>query len=99
MRSIIINSRPPTTIHVNRPTLLPDLADGAHAIVARLAAVSPEIDAATLHRLAELGFIAGEPLQLLRRGPGGREPIAVLVGETMFALRLVEAQCVQVEPA
>jgi len=58
MRSIIINSRPPTTIHVNRPTLLPDLADGAHAIVARLAAVSPEIDAATLHRLAELGFIA-----------------------------------------
>jgi ferrous iron transport protein A len=36
-------------------------------------------------------------VQLLRRGPGGREPLAVLVGETMFALRLLEAQCIEVE--
>jgi ferrous iron transport protein A len=35
-------------------------------------------------------------VQLLRRGPGGREPLAVRVGDTQFALRLVEAQCVQV---
>jgi ferrous iron transport protein A len=84
---------------MSRPTLLPDLADGAHATVLRVAAASSEIDAAALHRLGELGFIAGEPLQLLRRGPGGREPLAVLIGETMFALRLLEAQCVQVQPA
>jgi ferrous iron transport protein A len=32
----------------------------------------------------------------LRRGPGGREPLAVLVGETLFALRWVEAQCIEV---
>ena len=83
---------------MHQPTLLADLADGAQATVLRLAARSPEVDAATLHRLAEIGFIAGEPLQLLRRGPGGREPLAVLVGETMFALRLVEAQCVEVAP-
>jgi ferrous iron transport protein A len=38
-------------------------------------------------------------VQLLRRGPGGREPLAVLIGETMFALRLIEAQCIEVEPA
>jgi len=38
-------------------------------------------------------------VQLLRRGPGGREPLAVLIGETMFALRLLEAQCVEVEGA
>ena len=81
------------------PTLLPDLANGARATVLRVVAASPEIDAAALHRLGELGFIAGEPLQLLRRGPGGREPLAVLVGETMFALRLIEAQCIQVQPA
>ena len=37
-----------------------------------------------------------EPVQLLRRGPGGREPLAVLIGETMFALRLLEAQCIEV---
>ena len=82
-----------------QPTLLPDLANGARATVLRVVAASPEIDAAALHRLGELGFIAGEPLQLLRRGPGRREPLAVLVGETMFALRLVEAQCIQVQPA
>ena len=84
---------------MNGATLLADLADGAHAVVAGLAAASAEVDEATLQRLGEIGFIAGEPLQLMRRGPGGREPIAVLVGETLFALRLVEARCVQVQPA
>jgi Fe2+ transport system protein FeoA len=49
-----------------------------------------------LRRLGELGFLPGEPVQLLRRGPGGREPLAVLIGETMFALRLLEAQCIEV---
>ena len=34
----------------------------------------------------ELGFLPGEPVQVLRRGPGGREPLAVMIGETMFAL-------------
>lgn len=79
--------------------LLTDLPNGAHATVERVVAASPEVDAVTLRRLGELGFIAGEPLQLLRRGPGGREPLAVLIGETMFALRLLEAQCIEVRPA
>jgi ferrous iron transport protein A len=76
--------------------LLNELANGAHATVQRVVATSAEVDVATLRRLAELGFLPGEPLQLLRRGPGGREPLAVLIGETMFALRLLEAQCVEV---
>ncbi|HEY1393968.1 MAG TPA: FeoA domain-containing protein [Methylibium sp.] len=38
-------------------------------------------------------------MRLLRRGPGGREPLAVQIGDTLFALRKVEAQCVQVEVA
>ena len=79
--------------------LLTDLPNGAHATVERVVAASPEVDAVALRRLGELGFIPGEPLQLLRRGPGGREPLAVLIGETMFALRLLEAQCVEVRPA
>jgi ferrous iron transport protein A len=78
--------------------LLSELQNGAHAVVASLVARSPEIDAATLRRLSELGFIAGEPVQLLRRGPGGREPLAVLIGETMFGLRRLEAECVEVVP-
>lgn len=76
---------------------LSDLPNGAHAIVR---AVTSPVDAAgdaqMLHRLGELGFLPGEPVHLVRRGPGGREPIAVQVGETMFALRLVEARCVEV---
>jgi ferrous iron transport protein B len=80
-------------------TLLNQLPDGARAVVARVVSASSEVDAVALRRLGELGFIPGEPVQLLRRGPGGREPLAVLIGETMFALRLLEAQCVEVEIA
>jgi len=82
-----------------KPTLLSDLPNGAHAAVGRVVAATKDVDAGLLRRLGELGFIPGEPVQLLRRGPGGREPLAVLVGETMFALRLLEAQCVEVLPA
>ena len=78
--------------------LLTQLPNGAHATVERLCAASSDIDAVALHRLGELGFIPGEPVQLLRRGPGGREPLAVLIGQTLFALRLVEAQCIEVQP-
>jgi ferrous iron transport protein A len=81
------------------PLLLTDLSNGAHATVQRVVAASADVDAGTLRRLGELGFLPGEPLQLLRRGPGGREPLAVLIGETMFALRLLEAQCIEVTPA
>jgi ferrous iron transport protein A len=78
--------------------LLDQLADGAHATVCGVCAQSPDLDAAMLRRLADLGFIAGEPVQVLRRGPGGRDPLAVRVGDTLFALRRAEARCIQVEP-
>ncbi|MBW8833207.1 MAG: ferrous iron transport protein A [Burkholderiales bacterium] len=78
--------------------LLTELPNGAHATVEGVVAASEDVDAVTLRRLGELGFIPGEPLQLLRRGPGGREPLAVVIGETMFALRLLEAQCIEVRP-
>ena len=79
------------------PTLsLNQLPDGGDAVVVRVTPASAAVDASTLRRLEELGFIDGEPVQVMRRGPGGREPIAVRVGDTLFALRLVEAQCVEV---
>ena len=78
--------------------LLNELPNGARAVVERVVAASADVDAVALRRLVELGFIPGEPLQLLRRGPGGREPIAVQIGETMFGLRLLEAQCIEVRP-
>ena len=85
------------TMITSRTTLLNQLPDGASAIVARVVSASSEVDAVALRRLGELGFIPGEPVRLLRRGPGGREPLAVLIGETMFALRLLEAQCIEVD--
>jgi len=79
--------------------LLNELPNGARATVKRVLATSPDVDAVSLRRLAELGFIPGEPVQLLRRGPGGREPLAVLIGDTMFGLRMLEARCIEVEAA
>jgi ferrous iron transport protein A len=54
------------------------------------------VDTSVTSRLAELGFLPGESVTVLRRGPGGREPIAVQVGETVFALRALEAACIEV---
>lgn len=75
---------------------LSDLSNGRLATVQGVNAASGEADAQMLHRLAELGFLPGEPVRVLRRGPGGREPLAVQIGETLFALRRVEAECVEV---
>ena len=76
---------------------LADLPTGAHAVVQALHCAQGPEQAALVRRLGELGFIPGEPVQMLRRGPGGREPLAVQIGDTQFALRLLEAQCVEVE--
>lgn len=78
---------------------LSDLPTGSHATVTGVYSDSPKSAGVTLERLGELGFIPGEPVQLLRRGPGGREPLAVMVGESLFALRWLEAQCIEVSTA
>jgi len=76
---------------------LTELANGQRGVIARVQAASELVDAATVQRLHELGFLPGEPVRLMRRGPGGREPIAVQVGDTLFALRWVGARCVDVQ--
>ncbi len=78
---------------------LNDLPAGGHATVKAVHRAAPEADAALLRRLAEIGFLPGEPVRLLRRGPGGREPLAVQVGDTLFALRALEARCIEVDLA
>ena len=42
-------------------------------------------------RLRELGFVAGEDVQVTAAGPFGAEPLLVQVGYTRFALRRDEA--------
>jgi ferrous iron transport protein A len=87
----------PAALPTSQRTCLAELGDGSHAVVTGLRRNVGGADAALLQRLAEIGFVAGEPVHLLRRGPGGREPLAVQVGDTLFALRLLEARCVEVD--
>lgn len=51
---------------------------------------------AIARRLQELGFVAGENVRLVARGPIGGEPLLVQVGFTRFALRIAEAKRIQV---
>ncbi|MGE0189002.1 MAG: ferrous iron transport protein A [Steroidobacteraceae bacterium] len=65
------------------------------ATVACVALVEPGRDPSSLRRMAEIGFLPGEPVKILARVPGG-DPLAVRVGNSTFALRRREARCVQV---
>ena len=48
-------------------------------------------------RLRELGFVNGEPVKVVGRGPLGGDPLLVQVGFTRFALRRSEAARVTVD--
>ena len=50
-------------------------------------------------RLRDLGFVAGEPVRLVARGPLGADPLLVQIGYTRFALRRAEAARVTVAAA
>ncbi len=47
-------------------------------------------------RLRELGFVDGEEVQIVAKGPFGAEPLLVQVGFTRFALRRSEAARIRV---
>jgi ferrous iron transport protein A len=57
------------------------------------AAMTPEL----LRRLAELGFLPGERVRVVARGVPGGTPLAVRIGNSTFALRLIEARSVQIK--
>lgn len=59
------------------------------AIVETVEAHAP--NDAVARRLGELGFVAGEQVEVLAEGPLGGDPLLVQVGFTRFALRRVEA--------
>jgi len=50
-------------------------------------------------RLMELGFVAGEQIEILTEARPGRDPFVVRVGTTTFALRRREVETVWVELA
>ena len=47
-------------------------------------------------RLIELGFVAGEPIEVVKEVWPGGDPMAVRIGASLFALRRREAQSVLV---
>ena len=49
-------------------------------------------------RLTEIGFVPGEAVRIVASGVPGREPLAVRLGHTTFALRRHEAALIQVVP-
>lgn len=51
---------------------------------------------AIARRLRELGFVAGERVEVMAAGPFSAEPLLVQVGFTRFALRRSEASRVRV---
>jgi ferrous iron transport protein A len=74
---------------------------------ARGVVVSVRDDAQTLgdeaqstisRRLLELGFVAGESIEVIAQIWPGGDPLAVRLGNTTFALRRREASVVLVEP-
>lgn len=76
---------------------LGELPNGTTARVVGLVPAHAELGDGPLRRLRELGFLPGEVVTAVRRGPGGREPLAVLVGGTLLALRWVEAASILVQ--
>jgi len=48
-------------------------------------------------QLEDIGIIPGESVLVTVRGFPGDDPLAVRVGESTFALRAIEAACIEVE--
>ncbi|MEZ5461508.1 ferrous iron transport protein A [Dokdonella sp.] len=74
---------------------LSELAQGSDAVVLEVKNVG-ENDAIA-RRLRDYGFVRGEPVKLVGRGPIGADPLLVQIGFTRFALRKAEAARVIIE--
>lgn len=77
--------------------LLDDLADAQEATVVSVQACEAAMPVELLRRLVEIGFLPGERVCIVARGAFGGAPVAVRIGTSTFALRRLEARCVQVE--
>ena len=81
---------PPSSLEEATPRQrLDGLRRGDTAVVVAVNATGH--DDAVAVRLEDLGFVAGELLRVVGRGPIGGDPIVVQVGHTRFALRRSEA--------
>mgnify|MGYP004705299001 CR=1 FL=1 len=74
---------------------LSELPKGITAVVSRVDDAHQADPIA--QRLRDLGFVAGEPIQVVGNGPLGADPLLIRIGSTRFALRRSEAARVMVD--
>ena len=74
---------------------LSELPKGAAAVVVQVD--DAQVNDPIAQRLRDLGFVEGEPVRLVARGPLGADPLLVQIGSTRFALRRSEAARVSVQ--
>lgn len=79
------------------PSRLSTLRPGDVALVLGVDAPGAGTAVALARRLLELGFVAGERLEVLAEAYPGRDPFVVRIGQTTLALRRREAEIVRVE--
>jgi Fe2+ transport system protein FeoA len=60
-------------------------------------AVGDGAESSIVRRLIELGFVAGERIEVIGEAQPGGDPIAVRIGASIFALRRREAHAVMVQ--
>ncbi len=75
---------------------LADLPRGVEATVIGVKDLAQPADRELKLRMIEIGFVPGETVRVIAHGSPGREPIAVRLGATTFALRRFEAGLVRV---
>ena len=75
---------------------LAELPIGVTATISSVSQSDLEADRGLIQRLVEIGFVPGEKVKIIAHGHPGREPIAVRIGGTTFALRRFEADYVYV---
>ncbi len=90
-------NREPFLFKAYLPVRLSELLPGNTAVVRGVEDVGSADPIA--RRLRDLGFVAGEPVKLVTRGPVGGDPLLVQIGFTRFALRRSEAARVWLQSA
>jgi ferrous iron transport protein A len=84
------------------PVSLATLNKGARGVILDVRddaqSLGDEAQSTVSRRLLELGFVAGEPFEIIDAVWPGGDPMAVRLGNTTFALRRREASAVLVEP-
>ncbi len=68
------------------------------ATIVEVARPTDDHDRSLALRMSEIGFVPGEQVRIVAHGFLGKEPLAVRIGRSTFALRSHEAALVRVRP-